>query len=101
MLFIISGHFTCQDAKRDIWSSRCSNSGRSTSCLSPIFLETSVKKASLAKISQGNKFVYCFLRQKSPLLDGQKDEGESASVKDATCSLRSGDYVVLITYKSL
>ncbi|KAL1802450.1 hypothetical protein ACET3Z_031097 [Daucus carota] len=86
-----------QDAKRDIWSSRCSNSGRSTSCLSPIFLETSVKKASLAKISQGNKFVYCFLRQKSPLLDGQKDEGESASVKDATCSLRSGDYVILST----
>ncbi|KAL8105137.1 DNA replication ATP-dependent helicase/nuclease JHS1 [Apium graveolens] len=90
-----------QDVKRDIWSSRSSDSGRSTSCLSPIFLETS-DKASQTKVSKGNKFVYCFSRQKSPLLDGKKDGEDSwtsaaASVKDTTCSLRSGDYVILST----
>lgn len=86
--------------KRDIWSSRSSDSGRSTSCLCPIFLETSSDKASQTKVFKGNKFVYCFSRQKSPLLDGKKDGEDSrtsasASVKDTTCSLRSGDYVVL------
>lgn len=85
--------------KRDIWSSRSSDRGCSTSCLSPIFLEIS-DKASQTKVSKGNKFVYCFSRQKSPSLDGKKDGEDtwtsaSASVKDTTCSLRSGDYVVL------
>lgn len=90
-----------QAVKREIWSSRSSNSERSTSCLSSIVLDTS-DKVSQKNLSKGNRFVYRFVRQKLPPLDGTNNDGDSWSsastpINDSNCSLRSGDYVLLST----
>ncbi|KAM7512220.1 hypothetical protein LguiB_011095 [Lonicera macranthoides] len=84
--------------KKGIWSSRSFKSERSTSYLSSIVLDTS-NEVSQMNVSKGNRFVYRFVRQEFPPLDGQACNEDSLSsssspINDLDCSLRIGDYVL-------
>ncbi|KAK9065396.1 hypothetical protein SSX86_016779 [Deinandra increscens subsp. villosa] len=73
--------------KKEMWGSRSMNSAHSSTCLSSIVLDTS-DQVSHKNVIQGNRFVYCFMRQ---------DSNPSSSGKDLECSLKTGDYVILST----
>uniref|UniRef100_A0A5B7AJ85 DNA helicase n=2 Tax=Davidia involucrata TaxID=16924 RepID=A0A5B7AJ85_DAVIN len=90
-----------QVVKREFWCSRSFKSEHSTSCLSSIILDPS-DKLSHQKFSKGNQFIYRFVRQDLPPLDGKANEGDSLSsvsspINDLDCTLKRGDYVILST----
>ncbi|XP_057510867.1 DNA replication ATP-dependent helicase/nuclease JHS1-like [Actinidia eriantha] len=90
-----------QNAKKDIWCSSSLRSEKSSSCLSSVVLDTS-EEIQQKKISKGNQFIYRFLRQDLPPLNGEAHDGDSLSsgfspIDDINCALRSGDYVILST----
>ena len=75
-------------------------SEKSSSCLSSVVLDTS-EEIRQKKISKGNQFIYRFVRQDLPPLNGEAHDGDSlssgfSSTDDINCALRSGDYVVCI-----
>ncbi|GFZ00758.1 DNA replication helicase [Actinidia rufa] len=90
-----------QNAKKGIWCSSSLRSEKSSSCLSSVVLDTS-EEIQQKRISKGNQFIYRFLRQDLPPLNGEAHDGDSLSsgfspIDDINCALRSGDYVILST----
>ncbi|XP_059633769.1 DNA replication ATP-dependent helicase/nuclease JHS1 [Cornus florida] len=85
-----------QIVKRRIWCSRNLKGEHSTSCLSPIVLDTS-DKLSPKNLSEGNRFIYRFVHQDLPPLGGDSLSSASSPLNDLGCTIRSGDYVILST----
>ncbi|KAI3764734.1 hypothetical protein L2E82_14747 [Cichorium intybus] len=76
--------------KKDMWGSQGLKSQHSSTCLPSIVLDTS-DQIPLKNITQGNRFVYRFIRH------DVDDSNPSSSGNDLECSLKTGDYVILCT----
>ncbi|KAK9273764.1 hypothetical protein L1049_018574 [Liquidambar formosana] len=90
-----------QVVKKDIWHSRSLKSDHSTSCLSPVVLDSS-NKFPQQKSVKDSRFIYHFVRQDLSRLDLKAQDGDcltaaSSPKNDLDCTLRSGDYVLLGT----
>ncbi|XP_028095091.1 DNA replication ATP-dependent helicase/nuclease DNA2 isoform X1 [Camellia sinensis] len=93
-----------QISKKDIWCPSSVRSEKSTSSLSSVVLDTS-EELKQTKILKANRFIYRFVRQDLPPIDGEAHDGDSLSAvssptDDMNCMLRSGDYVILSTEPS-
>ncbi|KAL4585843.1 hypothetical protein LXL04_010469 [Taraxacum kok-saghyz] len=76
--------------KKDMWGSRSLKSQHSSTCLPSIVLDTS-DQIPLKNFTQGNRFVYRFVRH------DVDDSNPSSSGNELECSLKTGDYVILST----